>query len=72
MNTMLASQPNCLAQGDGNGDGLVNLVDLANWKKMVKISSGSSWYDVNTDGYTNATDQSIIVQNLGLNCNPPR
>lgn len=72
MNTMLASQPNCLAQGDGNGDGLVNLVDLANWKKMVKITSGSSWYDVNTDGYTNGTDQSIIVQNLGLNCNPPQ
>lgn len=68
MDTLLASEPNCLAQGDGNRDGLVNLVDLANWKKMKKITSNSSWYDVNTDGYTNAADQNIIVQNLGLNC----
>lgn len=72
MDATLASEPDCLAQGDGNDDGVVNLVDLANWKKMKKITSGSSWYDVNTDGYTNATDQSIIVQNLGLNCKTPQ
>ena len=68
LDTLLASEPNCLAQGDGNDDGVVNLVDLANYKKMAKKTSGSSWYDVNTDGYTNGTDRQIISQNLGLSC----
>ena len=68
MDATLASAPNCLAQGDGNRDGVVDLKDMANWKKMAKLTSGSSWYDVNTDGYTNATDQQIIIQHLGLQC----
>ena len=68
LDTLLASEPDCLPQGDGNDDGVVNLVDLANYKKMAKKTSGSSWYDVNTDGYTNNTDRQIIVQNLGYRC----
>lgn len=68
MNDMLASDPNCLAQGDGNDDGFVNAEDLQNYKKMTKMTSSSSWYDVNLDGYTNETDQQIIVQNLGYTC----
>jgi arylsulfatase A-like enzyme len=68
LNTLLASEPDCLAKGDGNDDGVVNLVDLANYKKMVRKTSGSSWYDVNTDGYTNSADQQVIIQNLGLTC----
>ena len=68
LDATLASEPNCLAQGDGNDDGKVDLVDLANYKKMAKRTSGSSWYDVNTDGFTNETDKQIITQNLGLNC----
>lgn len=68
MDTLLASEPDCLAKGDGNDDGKVDLVDLANYKKMAKRTSGSSWYDVNTDGYTNDADKQIITQNLGLTC----
>ena len=68
LDKLLASDPSCLAQGDGNDDGVVNRVDLANYNKMVRMTSGSSWYDVNTDGYTNSTDKQIIVQNLGYRC----
>ena len=68
MNATLASEPDCLDKGDGNDDGKVDLVDLANYKKMRKLTSKSSWYDVNTDGYTNDADKQIITKNLGLTC----
>lgn len=68
LNNTLASAPDCLAQGDGNRDGVVDQQDLANYRKMARLTSGSSWYDVNTDGYTNSADEQIIVQNLGLKC----
>lgn len=68
LETLLASEPDCLISGDGNDDGIVNLVDLANYKKMARKTSGSSWYDVNTDGKTNNADRQIIVRNLGLDC----
>jgi hypothetical protein len=68
LNRLLASEPNCLAKGDGNDDGVVNAKDLANYDAMVALTTGSSWYDVNTDGYTNSTDRSIISQNLGYRC----
>ena len=69
INATLASQPDCLAKGDGNGDGLVNSADIQNYRKMARKTSGSSWYDVNTDGKTNVADLQIIVRNQGLNCN---
>ena len=53
---------------DGNDDGVVNYQDLRNYRTMARRTTGSSWYDVNTDGYTNSTDQQIIVQNLGVSC----
>lgn len=68
MDETLASEPNCLQYGDGNDDGVVNNKDLENYQKMVKLTSNSSWYDVNTDGYTNATDQQIIQANQGMRC----
>ena len=68
LNNLLDSQPDCLAKGDGNGDGVVNQEDLINYRRMARLTSGSSWYDVNTDGYTNSTDQQIITQNLGYSC----
>ena len=68
LDSLLASEPDCLAQGDGNDDGVVNYQDLRNYRTMARRTTGSSWYDVNTDGYTNSTDQQIIVQNLGVTC----
>lgn len=65
---LLASEPNCLDKGDGNDDGVVNRQDLRNYRDMAKRTTGSSWYDVNTDGYTNSEDQQIIIQNLGYSC----
>lgn len=66
MDAVLDSEPDC--PGDGNDDGVVNAEDLKNYKSMVRLTSGSSWYDVNLDGFTNSADQQIIVQNLGTRC----
>lgn len=68
MNDTLASEPNCLAKGDGNDDGVVDREDLRNYRKMVRMTIKSSWYDVNTDGKTNSEDEKIIIQNLGTSC----
>lgn len=68
LDDLLASEPNCLQYGDGNDDGVVDATDLKNYQKMIKMTPNSSWYDVNTDGYTNSTDQQIIQENQGLRC----
>jgi len=66
MNEVLASEPDC--PGDGNDDGVVNAADLLNFERLRWMTSGSSWYDANQDGYTNLTDRQIIFQNLGRIC----
>jgi hypothetical protein len=73
LTTILSSEAQC--PGDGNYDGVVDELDLANWDVFHK--SGSSWYDFNLpstngyDGLTNEADREYIVQNLGTKC-PPR
>jgi hypothetical protein len=65
--TILASQPPC--PGDGNGDGIVNRQDLADFRTMQTLSGGqSSWYDLNLDGLTDLVDLGIIQQNMGRQC----
>ena len=66
MNKVLASKPDCT--GDGNDDGIVNVEDLWNYDKMRVLTTGSSWYDINEDGYTNSADRQLIQQNLGHIC----
>ena len=66
MNEVLASEPTC--PGDGNDDGVVNATDLLNFEQLRRLTTGSSWYDVNQDGYTNLDDRQTIVQNLGRSC----
>lgn len=68
MDEVLGSDPECLSSGDGNDDGVVNQEDVKNYNAMVRLTSGSSWYDVNTDGATNSTDLGIIQANLGKQC----
>lgn len=68
MDAMLASEPDCLSKGDGNDDGLVNAADLTNFASMTRLTTGSSWYDVDLDGATNAKDLSVILRNLGTSC----
>ena len=57
-------------QGDGNLDLLVNSLDIYNYNTLIHAGNGSSWYDINLDGLTNASDLSIINKNMGLNCLP--
>jgi hypothetical protein len=61
-----ASVPFC--PGDGNIDFVVNDQDLADWRFYSQSTGHSSVYDLNIDGLTNAADQAIIEQNLGLDC----
>jgi arylsulfatase A-like enzyme len=66
LSALRAAAPQC--PGDGNIDGLVNRADLADWQFFATSYGGSSVYDLNFDGVTDAADRSIIEQHLGLDC----
>jgi hypothetical protein len=61
---MLYSEPDC--PGDGNLDKLVDWMDVTNWEGFEDV--GSSVYDLNHDGVTDAADLLIILQNFGRHC----
>lgn len=47
--------------GGGNGEGLVNRQDLADYPTLQALSGGQSiWYDLNLDGLTDMADLGII------------
>ena len=54
--------------GDGNIDGVVDASDLENWASYASSAGLSSVYDFNLDGLTDALDESIILENMGLDC----
>ena len=54
--------------GDGNIDGVVDALDLENWASYASSAGLSSVYDFNLDGLTNELDESIILENMGLDC----
>ncbi len=67
LTAILGSQPAC--PGDGNIDGVINVLDVANWGIYRALASGkSSWYDINMDGLTNPADLALIQQVLGTKC----
>ena len=67
LQAVLDSQPAC--PGDGNIDGVVDAKDEADARSFQALSQGgSSWYDINQDGLTNATDLQLIGQKLGTRC----
>lgn len=66
LDTLLDSQVAC--PGDGNDDGVVDQQDLDNYYAIVSQWSGSSTYDFNLDGVTDADDLVIIQDNLGTVC----
>ncbi len=56
-------------EGDGNLDLVVNAEDLAEWETFATTGGGlSSWYDLNLDGLTDATDKARSEENLGQRC----
>ena len=61
--SVLASQPSC--PGDGNGDGTVDERDLDEHARISADWGESSVYDFNLDGRTDATDRAIIEEHLG-------
>ncbi|MGK0416432.1 MAG: hypothetical protein ACJAST_001512 [Halopseudomonas sp.] len=63
LNSVLASQVSC--PGDGNGDGVVDNLDLSTQTALQARWGGSSTYDFNIDGFTNDLDRDIINANLG-------
>lgn len=63
LETILASQKDC--PGDGNGDGVVDETDIAEYTRIHEAWGESSTYDFNHDGLTDAADLAIINDNLG-------
>jgi arylsulfatase A-like enzyme len=64
---VLGSQPAC--PGDGNIDGVVDATDEADARSFQALArGGSSWYDINQDGLTDAADLQLIAQHLGTQC----
>jgi hypothetical protein len=56
-----------LASIDGNQDGVVNGDDLDNLNGFA-TAGGSSWYDVNESGTTDALDYTLVNDYLGIEC----
>lgn len=54
--------------GDGNIDGRVDQADIDNFHAITASWNGSSVYDFNLDGLTDAADLQIIEANLGATC----
>jgi len=54
--------------GDGNIDGVVDALDLEDWSIYANATGLSSVYDLNLDGLTDALDESVILENMGLDC----
>ena len=63
LDRLLATHKAC--PGDGNSDGVVDQTDIDNYTKLTADWSGSSMYDFNHDGLTNAQDLAIIQDNMG-------
>lgn len=70
MESLLASEPPC--PGDGNRDGVVDVKDLAEWRRIAHEWGLSSVYDFMVDGVfdglTNSIDEAVIQRNLGRTC----
>ena len=63
LNSLLASQIAC--PGDGDGNGVVDVKDVANYTAINASWGLSSAYDFNFDGVTDAQDLQIINDNMG-------
>jgi len=56
---------------DGNLDGVIDDQDLSDLEFFAELAmGGSSWYDVNLDGYTDDDDFDLVAAGLGTNCAP--
>ncbi|CAA0121217.1 Uncharacterised protein [Halioglobus japonicus] len=56
-----------VASIDGNQDGVVNDTDLENVNGFAE-AGGSSWYDIDENGTTTATDYTLVNDYLGIEC----
>ena len=63
LDLLLSSHKVC--PGDGNGDGVVDQEDIDNYTQISAQWGGSSMYDFNHDGVTDAQDLAIIQANQG-------
>lgn len=66
LDQVLGSEPPCL--GDGNLDKVVNNLDATGVTQVMAQGGGSSVFDFNRDGLTNAIDLQIVLRNYGNRC----
>jgi hypothetical protein len=67
LQSTLSSEVAC--PGDGNEDKAVFGMDVQWWQYFSTFNGGgSSWYDFNYDGVTDAQDLAVIQQHMGTNC----
>ena len=53
---------------DGNQDGVVDATDLENLSGFAEAGGGSSWYDIDVSGTTDATDYMLVNDYFGIEC----
>jgi hypothetical protein len=63
LSTLLQSSPECPA--DGNLDGVVDNKDVGWWAYYAESWGGSSVYDVDLNGVTDAADRALVVDAMG-------
>lgn len=69
LSALLASATEC--PGDGTLDAIVDQDDLDGWRFYSQTYGGSSFFDFNLDGLTDARDEAIIRSRLGSKCGTP-
>lgn len=63
---LFASEPLC--PGDGNGDRVVDLKDITDYRRAVRTWTGSSTFDFDYNAVTDRNDLQVILDNIPRDC----
>lgn len=66
LSELFATEQSC--PGDGNGDRVVNLKDITDYRRTVSTWTGSSTFDFDYNGFTDQADLQTIWKNIPRDC----